>query len=492
MSKSTTSISNAALSKKESGNTGRLIIVSNRLPYRCTFSSQVDYALEKSTGGLVSGLAPLHKKSGNLWIGWADLPSNTNTKEQSSAKAAFRKHACCPVFLDTQDAELYYEGFSNSTIWPLFHGFTQHARFKEEEWLAYVRVNKHFCDVVCAKARPGDTVWIQDYHLMLLPALLQEAAPDINIGFFMHVPFPDYETFRMIPWRKELLQGMLGADLLGFHASNYEENFLSNCYRIAHVSSSNNALSINNHRVQTGVFPLGIDYHRFYQATLSPNICQHAQQLISYKESQQCKTMLSVERLDYAKGIPERILAFNALLEQFPEWQQRVTLTLVTVPSRENITSYRMLKKHIDELVGWINGKYATATWTPIEYFYRSFSFDQLVALYMASDVMLVTPLKDGMNLVCKEYLACHDNRSGVLVLSEMAGAACELNEALIVNPFDTLTTANTMHQALTMPEAEQIRRNKTMQEKLALNTSQKWAHAFLNALQDTKNRQAL
>lgn len=473
------------------GSQSRLIIISNRLPYRVSCERDGCCSLSRSVGGLSTGLGPLHEQDGNLWIGWADEPVGLGEADRAGMAEALASRGCAPVFLDAQEAEAYYEGLSNSTLWPLFHGFPQFARFEEAEWEAYRRVNERFCDAVAAEARPGDVLWVQDYHLMLLPRLLREAMPDATIGFFLHIPFPDYETFRMLPWREELVRGALGADLIGFHAYDYVRHFLSSCRRVAGVENTSGTLTTDGRLVQADAFPLGIDYERFRSAARKPEVRRAAAAFSEDKGHEGCKTMLSVERLDYSKGIPNRLHAFDAFLDRNPAWKGRVVLVLVTVPSRENVASYRTLKKQIDELVGLVNGKHSTMDWTPVDYYYRSLPFDQLVSLYSASDVMLVTPLRDGMNLVCKEYLACHDGEGGVLVLSEMAGASYELHEALTVNPFDLEGMVGAMERALTMPPEEQRRRNAPMQRRLARYTSQKWAREFLDATRDVKRRQA-
>lgn len=466
----------------------RLIIVSNRLPYRIEVAEDGEPAFSRSVGGLVTGLSPLHEQAGNLWIGWADVDAGLTLHERLEVGLAER--ACVPVYLGPAEAQAYYEGFSNSTLWPLFHGFPQHTRFEQPCWEAYVQVNRRFCEAVRAAAQPGDVIWVQDYHLMLLPKMLRDALPDAQVGFFLHIPFPDFETFRMLPWRAELMQGVLGADLIGFHSYDYVRHFLSSCRRVAGIENAKGRMTVDGRVVQTDAFPLGIDYARFRRAAES-SAAQDIRTLFQMSSVREgCKIMLSVERLDYSKGIPERLHAFDAFLDGHPEWKEHVVLVLVTVPSRENVASYQALKEQVDALVGLVNGKHATLSWTPVEYYYRSLPFESLVALYAASDVMLVTPLRDGMNLVCKEYLACHDGREGVLVLSEMAGAASELHEALCVNPYDERGLVDTMERALEMPAHEQRRRNAPMQRRLARYTSKKWAREFLDALALVKGRQ--
>ena len=468
----------------------RQIIVSNRLPYRVDVDESGEVSMTRSAGGLATALGPLHERSGNLWIGWAEDAGERDAAVAVRMDAALAERACMPIHLEEDDAALYYEGFSNSTLWPLFHGFPQNTHFDQKAWEAYVRVNERFCDAVVAVARPGDVVWVQDYHLMLLPSLVRAAVPEAQVGFFLHIPFPDYETFRMLPWRAELVHGVLGADLIGFHAYDYVRHFLSSCRRIAGLENRTGTLTVEGRLVQADAFPLGIDYERFRHAALEPAAQVARSEFADGAGHGGCKIMLSVERLDYSKGVPERLRAYRAFLSRHPEWRGRVVLVLVTVPSRENVASYQALKAEIDELVGQVNGEFATLSWTPIDYYYRSLAFESLVALYAASDVMLVTPLRDGMNLVCKEYLACHDGGGGVLVLSEMAGAAYELQEALTVNPFDQEGLIRAIERALTMPEDEQRRRNAPMQQRLARYTSQKWSCEFLDALADVKSRQ--
>ena len=468
----------------------RQIIVSNRLPYRVDVDESGEVSMTRSAGGLATALGPLHERSGNLWIGWAEDAGERDAAVAVRMDAALAERACMPIHLEEDDAALYYEGFSNSTLWPLFHGFPQNTHFDQKAWEAYVRVNERFCDAVVAVARPGDVVWVQDYHLMLLPSLVRAAVPEAQVGFFLHIPFPDYETFRMLPWRAELVHGVLGADLIGFHAYDYVRHFLSSCRRIAGLENRTGTLTVEGRLVQADAFPLGIDYERFRHAALEPAAQVARSEFADGAGHGGCKIMLSVERLDYSKGVPERLRAYRAFLSRHPEWRGRVVLVLVTVPSRENVASYQALKAEIDELVGQVNGEFATLSWTPIDYYYRSLAFESLVALYAASDVMLVTPLRDGMNLVCKEYLACHDGGGGVLLLSEMAGAAYELQEALTVNPFDQEGLIRAIERALTMPEDEQRRRNAPMQQRLARYTSQKWSCEFLDALADVKSRQ--
>ena len=470
----------------------RLIIVSNRLPYRLGRGEDGGRELEHSSGGLVSGLGPLHERPGNVWVGWADEGGQEpSARERSEFDALLAAHDCVPVHVGEEDAHAYYDGFSNSALWPLFHGFPQYTRFEEADWEAYRRVNERFCDAVLSVARPGDTVWVHDYHLMLLPSLIRKASPRTAIGFFLHIPFPDYETFRMLPWRQELLLGTLSADLIGFHTYDYVRHFLSSCRRLLGYDNHLGHFLFEGRTTQVDAFPLGIDYDRFHGAALEPKAACQIERIRADRERPGSKTMLSVERLDYTKGIPERLRAFDAFLQRYPSWRENVVLKLVAVPSREGVASYQSLKREVDELVGSINGRYATSDWTPVEYYYRSVPFDLLAALYATSDVMLVTPLRDGMNLVCKEYLACRGDEGGALVLSEMAGATYELHEALVVNPFDRDAMVEAMLRALEMPLDEQRCRVGAMQKRLARYTAGKWAEEFLAALDGVLHHQA-
>lgn len=471
---------------------GRLVIVSNRLPQSITKRDDDAFEFSASTGGLVTGLKPFfNDERACLWIGWADVdqssldPSSRHTLEQQ-----LLERKCAPVFLDADDAAGYYEGLSNSAIWPLFHSFPQIARFDDEDWQAYVRVNERFCDEIVKRAQPGDVFWIHDYHLMLVPKLLRERLPGASIGFFLHIPFPSFETYRMVPWRSELLAGVLGSDLIGFHTYDYARYFLESCTRILGVEEEQGTVRMRNRTATCDAFPLGIDYDDFAATAASETVRALAEDFHRDHGRVGCKLMLSVERLDYSKGIPDRLHAYDALLEQHPEWIGQVVLVLVTVPSREGVGSYQELKKDIDMLVGLINGKYATPAWAPIDYYYRSVSHDMLCSMYRASDIMLVTPLRDGMNLVCKEYLAARDGEDGVLILSELAGASFELTDAVIVNPFNQQELVDAMQCALTMPQAEQGRRNTAMQKRLKRYTSQKWAAEFLDALEQTQLQQ--
>lgn len=465
----------------------RLILVSNRLPVSVDRSEDGSLSFTPSVGGVATGLSSFHDTHESKWVGWADIDhANLSAAETAEVRKTLeQEHGCVPLFLSPDDVEGFYYGFSNRTIWPLFHHFTQYAEFDTDMWDAYERVNRAYADAVLEVARPGDTIWIQDYQLMLLPAMIRERMPDATIGWFLHIPFPSYEIFRMLPWRREILEGLLGADLIGFHTYDYARYFLSSCRRLLGTEDQYSRVMVDDRLVLVDAFPMGIDYDRYRDGAQTDKAIAEAERI--GLRTMERKVVLSIDRLDYSKGIPDRLRAFDAFLDKYPEWHNKVTLMCVAVPSRESVERYRHLKAEVDELVGSINGKYATIDWTPIRYLYRSLPFDTLSGMYGASDVALVTPLRDGMNLIAKEYLAAHDGGEGVLVLSEMAGAAKELAEALIVNPFDRDQIVDALHEALAMPEAEQRERNSLMVRRLKRYTVYRWAEDFLGRLEEIK-----
>ena len=467
----------------------RLIIVSNRLPVTVE-KRKGELSFKGSVGGVATGLGAYHKTHESLWVGWADTASaRMDADERDQVRQSLLEHhSCAPVFLTPDDVRGFYHGFSNRTLWPLFHQFTQYVESDHKTWAAYERVNKKYRDAVLEIAQPGDTIWIQDYQLMLLPQLLREAIPDASIGFFLHIPFPSYEVFRMLPWRSEILEGLLGADLFGFHTYDYVRHFLSGVRRLLGTDNQYGRIDMDGRLVLADAFPMGIDYDRYAQGAQTTKARREVERVRTSPETH--KTVLSIDRLDYTKGIPRRLEAFAALLEQHPEWRGRVTLVCVAVPSRTRVEEYRILKARVDELVGRINGTYGTIEWTPVNYLYRSLPFHVLVGMYVAADVALVTPLRDGMNLIAKEYLAARGDTGGVLVLSEMAGAAGELHEALQVNPYDPDAMVEALVCALDMPLAEQKERNASMQQRLKRYTVQRWAEDFLGSLENLKLEQ--
>lgn len=458
----------------------RLLIVSNRLPVQPAPGEGGEMDMIDSVGGLATGLGSVYRQHDALWLGAVDDMG----LDHGELEARLRCDQCVPVYLDPSDAQAYYDGFSNGTLWPVYHQFPQHAEFDDAWWNAYVRVNEAFADVVAANASPDDRIWIHDYHLQLLPALLRKRLPRANIGFFLHIPFPSFEIFRMLPQRTEILDGLLGADLVGFHTYDYVRHFLSCCLRLRGWDNSFGRMDVRAREVRVDAFPMGIDQARFADAASTEEVREAARSVRA--EFARDKMILSLDRLDYTKGILERVRAYDRFLVESPEWRGRVTLALVAVPSRINVEQYQRLKRELDELVGQVNGRHGSIDWTPVRYIFRPLEFTQLVAFYRVADVMLVTPLRDGMNLVSKEYVAVKgESGKGVLVLSEFAGAAREFAGALVLNPFDQTAFVEAIRTALEMPETEQRTRLDSLLGRVRRYTVTRWAEDYLAALDE-------
>jgi len=464
----------------------RLLIISNRLPVSVVKRGE-SLRFQASAGGLVTGVSALQKLYNLKWIGWPGIAQEKlNKEEKDRIKKQLKKNNYFPVFLSQSDIDNYYSGFSNKTLWPLFHYFTQHAVYDKSLWNTYNQVNEIFCKAVLKEVEPDDIVWIHDYHLILLPQMLREKNPDLTIGFFLHIPFPSFEVFRLLPWRKELLEGMLGADLIGFHTYDYVRHFLNSLRSRFGYEHSFGQILVENRVVKVDAFPMGIDYELFANAAHNPDVKREIKK--NQKKVENRKIILSIDRLDYTKGILQRLHSFDFFLDKYPEYKEKVILILVAVPSRTKVEHYRQLKKDLDELVGRINGKHGTIGWVPVWYLYSFLPFHALNALYILSDVCLVTPVRDGMNLIAKEYIAAKTDGKGVLILSEMAGAAKELSESIIVNPNNMERIADSIHKALKMPAEEQIERNKIMQERLKRYNIEKWADDFIKNLSMIKD----
>ncbi len=476
----------------------RIIIISNRLPVSLDFSGE-ETTLEQGIGGLATGMKSVHENNDSLWFGWPRYnPEDLSDKKLKETENLLAKNKCAPVYLSEEDIDNYYYGFSNRTIWPLFHYFMQYAEYKTKYWESYVRVNQIFADTIAEQINEDDTVWIHDYHLLLLPGMLREKFPDLGIGFFLHIPFPSYEVFRMLPWRNELIEGMLGADLIGFHTYDYERHFRSCAHRLLGYDADFNFIKLNTREIKLDVFPMGIDYSYFEDAAnekrnRSVKDKTDIQRDIDmyFLSTPERRLVLSIDRLDYSKGIPNRLLGFERFLEKYPEHREKVTLLMLATPTRSNVPQYKKMKREVDELVGRINGKFGSINWTPIWYFYRSMPLDKLIELYLASDIALLTPVRDGMNLVAKEYLASKPDNKGVLILSEMAGSAKEMSEALIINPNNMDEIADSLDQAINMPEAEQNERNIVLKDRLKRYNVTKWANDFLSTLEKQTQHKA-
>jgi trehalose 6-phosphate synthase/phosphatase len=471
----------------------RLIIVANRLPVQVkeTDSGSV---LVPSAGGLVSSIQSfLQSKAGpgnseyksTLWFGTLDISKKKYDKKQLGRHLQDSDFSLHPVFLPTVTRDKHYNGFCNDTIWPLFHYFPSYARYKDEYFHHYVLANQHFCEAIVAAYEPGDVIWIHDYHLMLLPELLRARIPEAQIGFFLHIPFPSFELFRMLPaaWRTGILNGLLGADLIGFHTSSYAQYFLRSVNRLLGHETSHEHVITPERTVRVDIFPVSIDFAKFNGVLSHTGVFEERNRL--RKRLGEASLVISVDRLDYTKGILNRLEGFELFLKENPVYHNKVTLLMVVVPSRDIIAKYKELKEQMEGLISKINGRLGSLEWTPVIYQYRALDFTQLCGLYAAADVALVTPIRDGMNLVAKEFVASRSDKRGVLILSEGAGAANELGEAVIVNPTDRNEIANALHIALNMPVNEQMTRNAFMQRRLKHYDVVKWADDFIHSLND-------
>lgn len=475
---------------------GKTIIISNRLPVQLQIDNKSIIAIP-SVGGLATGMKSVHQGGDSLWIGWSGL-TDEEIPDGMSAEIdkALAKHGSSKVNLTHDDVEGFYYGFSNRTIWPLFHYFLEYSEFELDSWETYQKVNQKFADAIVAKANEDDIIWVHDYQLMLVPQMVKEKLPNISIGFFLHIPFPSYEIFRTLPWRTEILEGLLGADLVGFHTYDYERHFLSSVKRLLGLEVSFNDIYLEDRIIKVDSFPMGIDYKKFSDAAKenqqqTPENQSELQQRLNThkKDAPDAKFLLSIDRLDYSKGIAKRLNAFEYFLNKYPQYKEKVRLIILAVPSRSNVPQYQLLKREVDELVGRINGEFSTVSWTPIWYFYRSMPFENLIDLYTSSDIAWLTPIRDGMNLVAKEYIATRTDKTGVLILSEMAGSANEMNESLLINPNNFEQIADAIHQAINMPIEEQKERNDILQKRLARYNVEKWANDFMTSLKNQKEK---
>lgn len=452
----------------------KTIFVSNRLPVTVSIKRhQIDY--HESIGGLATGLKSFHQGSDSLWVGWPGVAKDRLRKDEEKKieKALNESYKCHPVYLTDKEISLYYEGFSNKTIWPLFHYFADKAEYNEKTWDYYQRVNKKFYKSLKPHIEEDSIVWVHDYQLMLLPEMIKEDFPSVKIGFFLHIPFPSSEIFRLLVWKKEILKGILGSDLIGFHTYDYVRHFLSSVRRILNINQSFYKIQYNDRTIEVDAFPMGIDYHYFSSKTIDEvNI------------PKDYKVILSVDRLDYTKGILERIKAYRAFLKRYPKYRGKVKLHLIVAPSRQSLPTYDELRRNIEKLVSETNGEFGSFDWMPIWYLYQSFSQDDLIKYYKEASILLVTPLRDGMNLIAKEYIAARSDHQGMLIISETAGAASELSEAIIINPNDEMQIAEGIKTALEMTKTERVERNKIMNERIKRYNVEFWATEFMNRLQ--------
>ncbi|HKY07345.1 MAG TPA: bifunctional alpha,alpha-trehalose-phosphate synthase (UDP-forming)/trehalose-phosphatase [Candidatus Binatia bacterium] len=467
----------------------RLVIVSNRLPFNVAIVDGRP-TFQPSAGGLVTGLASFRESrrqaaalpAEHLWVGWPGCSIESGLRQEVT-REALERFQSYPVFLTEEQMEQFYLGFCNATIWPLFHYFPSYTAYQQPFWDQYKLINQVFADALDSILRPDDVLWVHDYHLMLLPRLLKSRRPRLAVGFFLHIPFPSFEVFRMLPgeWRREILEGLLGSDLIGFHTYEYTRHFLQSVLRILGYEYQMSQVLAADHLVRVDTFPMGIDVEKFASAPKSDETEKEIRELRNVLSG--VKSILSVDRLDYSKGISNRLEGYELFLENNPEYHGKVALLMVVVPSRIGVVQYDLMKRQIEELVGKINGRFGRVGWTPVVYQYRHVPFSSLAALYAVSDVCLVTPLRDGMNLVAKEYVATTGEGGGVLILSEMAGAAKELPEAIIINPNNRGEIASALKEALEMAPAEQHRRHRLMERRLQRYNVTRWASDFLYSL---------
>jgi len=478
----------------------KLLIVSNRLPVNVDTTGD-EIRIIPSVGGLATGMSSVSGSYRNLWIGWSGLTKGqTDEKTEKAIEKELIAENYLPLHLSQEDLDGFYFGFSNRTIWPLFHYFTQYVQYDDNDWETYKRVNQIYADAIIEAASDEDMIWIHDYQLMLVPQMVKEQKPDMKIGFFLHIPFPSFEIFRILPWRKEIIEGLLGSDLIGFHTFDYQRHFLSTVRRLLGLEVNFNEISYGHRIIKTDIFPMGIDYGKFHGAAIEQKVRAVKDKTKVQKEMEkyiltnpEIRLIISIDRLDYSKGIEKRLQAIDYFMDHHPEYLEKITLIMITVPSRSEVPQYKQMKSEVDELVGRINGKFGTINWTPIWYFYRSFPFEELVDLYSTSDIALVTPNRDGMNLVAKEYIATKTDKKGVLILSEMAGAAREMGEAILVNPNNMKELSDAILTAIEMGDDEMILRNTLLQDRLQRYDVKKWASEFLKALtKATDNRPAL
>jgi trehalose 6-phosphate synthase/phosphatase len=462
---------------------GRLLVVSNRLPLSVKKLRDGHWRSEASSGGLQSAMAPILARRGGVWIGWPGYGPRAADEGWDEQIAQWKEErGYVAVDLPSDLARKFYEGYANQTLWPLFHSFSTRFDYDAELWAAYVTANRRFRDAVLEQLQPGDTVWVHDYHLMLLPRMLREVAPETRIGFFLHIPFPASELLRILPRRDEVLRGLLGADLVAFQTHADLQHFRASLLRLIGLPSQMDRVVAQGHATRLEALPISIAPAEFTDLLDHDEPTRRALSNLRERFHEQ-RILLAVDRLDYTKGIPQRLRAFRKLLASAPHLRGKVTLVQVAVPSRERIPEYERLRHEVSDLVGEVNGEFGQTDWTPIVYMRRGISRSELVALYAAAHVGWVTPLRDGMNLVAKEYVACHRGSDGALMLSEFAGAAAEMGEAFLVNPYDEERTAAALERILDMPLEERQDRMAVLHRRVLRNNVFRWADRFLMLL---------
>jgi len=458
--------------------TSRVLIVSNRLPV--TIHREADgFDIHRSPGGLATGLRGPHEQGDGWWLGWPGFTTELSEADRTALTERLARDRLAPLFLSAQELARYYDGFANGFIWPVSHYLTGQVPYRTDDWPAYRDVNERFADAVAERYRDGDLIWVHDYQLMLVPGFLRRRLPRARIGFFLHIPFPAAEVFRTLPHREDLLHGLLGADLIGFHTTSYLRHFASALLMLLGLPTQVDRVVVEDRMVRLGVFPMGVDATRVARLAEEPAVAAESEAVRAGCEY----LLVAIDRLDYTKGVIHRLLAYEALLQNHPELRGRVKLVNLAVPSREAVRAYRHFNREVNALVGRINGAFATPRWVPLHYMHRSLSERRVIALYRAADVMLVTPIRDGMNLVAKEYVAARTDLCGVLVLSEYAGAAAELVEAVSINPYEIDQAAEAYYGALMMSPAEQRERMRALRARVVRRDVHHWVKGFLHAL---------
>ncbi|KAG1781575.1 glycosyltransferase family 20 protein [Suillus placidus] len=492
-----------------------LIVVANRLPITITKDALGEYHFKMSSGGLVSALSGFKKSLSFTWIGWPGFYIPPKDRAYVD-KRLMEEYSCQAVYLDDDVAEGHYNGFSNSILWPLFHYHPGEMNFDEENWLMYRQANFRFAETVRSQITPGSMVWVQDYHLMLLPMILRglvdgssggeyqkreltkiaegieeevsissERIPDVKIGFFLHTPFPSSEIYRILPVRREILLGVLFCDLIGFHTYDYARHFLSSCTRILGLPTMPNGVEFEGRLAHVGTFPIGIEPSSFIKNLEKESVKSRIAQL--EQRFNGVKVIVGVDRLDYIKGVPQKLHALELFLTQHPEWIGKVVLVQLAVPSRQDVEDYQNLRSTVNELVGRINGRFGTVEFMPIHFMHKSLAFDELCALYAISDVCLVTSTRDGMNLVSYEYIACQQARQGAMILSEFAGAAQSLNGSIVVNPWDPQQVADAIHEAVTMDTETRAENHRKLFKYVNKYSAAFWGTSFIKEMSKLK-----
>ncbi len=467
------------------GSLPRLLVVSNRAPVEVTREGS-HLRIRRTVGGLATALDDVLRERPGTWIAWAGSVRDEDlTPERTGLPYPIRA-----VQLSERELDNYYAGFANQVLWPLCHIFPTRCRFNPSFWTAYRHANERFAAGVQAVAKAGDVVWVNDFHLCLVPGLLRAGREPLRVGVFWHIPFPPPAVFGICQWREALLEGMLGADVIGFQTKDDVDNFIACVRQFLHVTVRGSRVQMPGHEVRVVALPIGIDAKRFAAQAADPNVKAHAEHLRSRVGAD--VMLLGVDRLDYTKGIVERLLGFERFLERQPSWRRRVGFVQITVPSRFRVPQYREMKREIDETVGRIAGRFTWEARSPLAYHYQGFDHEALAAYYLATDIALVTPLRDGMNLVAKEYVACHAERDGVLILSEFAGAAREMKDAVLVNPYEPDAIAAAIETAVHMAVGQRKRRMRALVRKVGTHDLAWWTSTFLEMLAAPPQRAAI